>query len=373
MKVPNASFKSAVDRVSTIASERGRAVKLNVAKDKLILTVNNPEGGSATEEIAVGYGAGPLEIGFNARYLLDIAEQLESEDARFLLADQVPDDGPGWDRQQRPLRADADAGVGECRLLQGLWVERLALTNFPVTLTAVVETDAVQVIVAPASCRPIFSSSSLLAPGQGLQRRSASGANRRRRRDSCSFGAGSRIAGHADIGWPRQVRRGRQRQAVGTMAQNSRARACSPTISKLSGLRRQWTAVHGPASERLFSIVRSLLRSTYRAVASRFERAMTSRNRLLADGVRDNAQLSGLSGSWRGPASPSRRLVSKPLPRWADRRQTRTRNRIPHFRGHCSGSKGIEDDLQRLSAVEAEDAMREHSAMRGEIARQCER
>jgi DNA polymerase-3 subunit beta len=87
MKVPNASFKSAVDRVSTIASERGRAVKLNVANDKLILTVNNPEGGSATEEIAVGYGAGPLEIGFNARYLLDIAEQLESEDARFLLAD----------------------------------------------------------------------------------------------------------------------------------------------------------------------------------------------------------------------------------------------------------------------------------------------
>jgi DNA polymerase III subunit beta len=87
MKVPNAAFISAVDRVSTIASERGRAVKLNLAKDKLILTVNNPEGGSATEEIPVGYGAGALEIGFNARYLLDIAGQLESEDARFLLAD----------------------------------------------------------------------------------------------------------------------------------------------------------------------------------------------------------------------------------------------------------------------------------------------
>lgn len=87
MKVPNAAFISAVDRVSTIASERGRAVKLNLAKDKLILSVNNPEGGSATEEISVDYGAGPLEIGFNARYLLDIAGQLESEDARFLLAD----------------------------------------------------------------------------------------------------------------------------------------------------------------------------------------------------------------------------------------------------------------------------------------------
>jgi DNA polymerase III subunit beta len=87
MKVPNAAFISAVDRVSTIASERGRAVKLNLAKDKLILSVNNPEGGSATEEIGVGYGSTPLEIGFNARYLLDIAGQLEGEEARFLLAD----------------------------------------------------------------------------------------------------------------------------------------------------------------------------------------------------------------------------------------------------------------------------------------------
>ena len=87
LKVPNTTFMSAVDRVSTIASERGRAVKLNLAKDKLVLTVNNPEGGSATEEIPVSYGASPLEIGFNARYLLDIASRLEGEEAKFLLAD----------------------------------------------------------------------------------------------------------------------------------------------------------------------------------------------------------------------------------------------------------------------------------------------
>jgi len=62
-------------------------VKLNLDKNKLVLSVNNPEGGSATEEIAVSYGASPLEIGFNARYLLDIAGQLEGEEARFLLAD----------------------------------------------------------------------------------------------------------------------------------------------------------------------------------------------------------------------------------------------------------------------------------------------
>jgi len=87
LKVSNAEFINAVDRVSTISSERGRAVKLNISSDKLVLSVNNPEGGSASEELDVEYDATPLEIGFNARYLLDIAGQLESETAQFQLAD----------------------------------------------------------------------------------------------------------------------------------------------------------------------------------------------------------------------------------------------------------------------------------------------
>jgi len=87
LRVSNAEFIAAVDRVATIASERSRAVKLQIGGDKLILSVNNPEGGSATEEIGIDYSAAPLEIGFNARYLLDIAGQLESDSAVFKLAD----------------------------------------------------------------------------------------------------------------------------------------------------------------------------------------------------------------------------------------------------------------------------------------------
>ena len=87
LRVSNAEFVSAVDRVSTIASERGRAVKLSMGDNKLVLSVTNPEGGSATEELGVEYGAAPLEIGFNARYLLDIAGQLESDSAILKLAD----------------------------------------------------------------------------------------------------------------------------------------------------------------------------------------------------------------------------------------------------------------------------------------------
>ncbi|MEE2951154.1 DNA polymerase III, beta subunit [Fulvimarina manganoxydans] len=81
------SFSAAVDRVSTISSERGRAVKLSLVDSQLTLTVNSPDSGTATEELAVGYESDDLEIGFNARYLLDITGQLSGEDAVFMLAD----------------------------------------------------------------------------------------------------------------------------------------------------------------------------------------------------------------------------------------------------------------------------------------------
>ena len=80
-------FARAVDRVSTISSERGRAVKLAINDGRLTLTVNNPDSGSATEELEVDYDAAPLDIGFNARYLLDITGQLDGDTASFKLAD----------------------------------------------------------------------------------------------------------------------------------------------------------------------------------------------------------------------------------------------------------------------------------------------
>lgn len=87
MRVDCGTFASAVDRVSTISSERGRAVKLALADGQMTLTVNNPDSGSATEELAVSFEGDPLEIGFNARYLLDITSQLTGDDAVFKLAD----------------------------------------------------------------------------------------------------------------------------------------------------------------------------------------------------------------------------------------------------------------------------------------------
>ncbi|MCE2509430.1 MAG: DNA polymerase III subunit beta [Alphaproteobacteria bacterium] len=80
-------FAEAVDRVSTISIEKSRAVKLGLAPGKLLLSASSEESGTASEELAVKYDAEPIEIGFNARYLLDIAQQIEGEDIELMLAD----------------------------------------------------------------------------------------------------------------------------------------------------------------------------------------------------------------------------------------------------------------------------------------------
>jgi len=84
MEVDAADFAAAVDRVATVSQERSRAVKLAMDVDKLTLSVNSPDAGSAAEELVVAYPDEPMEIGFNAKYLLEIAGQVDRENAVFL-------------------------------------------------------------------------------------------------------------------------------------------------------------------------------------------------------------------------------------------------------------------------------------------------
>ena len=84
LEVDAADFAKAVDRVATVSSERSRAVKLSLDEDRLVLSVNAPDSGAAEEELAVAYGDERLEIGFNAKYLLEIASQVDRENAVFL-------------------------------------------------------------------------------------------------------------------------------------------------------------------------------------------------------------------------------------------------------------------------------------------------
>jgi DNA polymerase-3 subunit beta len=87
LRLENKAFAEAVDRVATVSAERSRSVRLAIEGDKVTLTVNNPDAGMATEDLSADYrGADGMEIGFNARYLLDVAGQVEGETALFELA-----------------------------------------------------------------------------------------------------------------------------------------------------------------------------------------------------------------------------------------------------------------------------------------------
>ena len=87
VQIDRQAFKDAVDRVSTIATEKSRAVKLALQQGAIVVSANNAEAGAASEEIEADYDAESMEIGFNSRYLLDIANQIEGDIAELVFAD----------------------------------------------------------------------------------------------------------------------------------------------------------------------------------------------------------------------------------------------------------------------------------------------
>ena len=87
LKIDPRSFEEGVDRVSTIATEKTRAVKMALDRDKITLSVTSPENGTAAEEVPGDYAATGFEIGFNSRYLLDILGQIEGDTVEVHLAD----------------------------------------------------------------------------------------------------------------------------------------------------------------------------------------------------------------------------------------------------------------------------------------------
>ena len=89
LRVGKKDFSDAVARVAAISSERSRPVKLSVGKHLLEISATSPEQGTAREELdgeRVSYDSSPLEIGFQARYLNDITDQIAGE-VEFLFSD----------------------------------------------------------------------------------------------------------------------------------------------------------------------------------------------------------------------------------------------------------------------------------------------
>jgi DNA polymerase III subunit beta len=87
LRVDPKLFRSGVDRVATIATEKTRAVKIGLDADRVTLSVTSPDNGTATEELMADYSAEGMEIGFNANYLKDILDQIDADTVELHLAD----------------------------------------------------------------------------------------------------------------------------------------------------------------------------------------------------------------------------------------------------------------------------------------------
>ena len=88
LEVERRVFAEAVDLVSAVSSEKSKAIKMQIEPGKLILLASTPESGSGVEELEVAHDiTEKIEIGFNSRYLLDIAGQVENKMLRFTMAD----------------------------------------------------------------------------------------------------------------------------------------------------------------------------------------------------------------------------------------------------------------------------------------------
>ena len=87
MEVDCKLFSEAVDRVSSVAYEKSKAIKLKLSKSKLTLLASTPDSGSAFEDLEVVYDSDSMEIGFNSKYLLDIASQIEGKFMKFMISD----------------------------------------------------------------------------------------------------------------------------------------------------------------------------------------------------------------------------------------------------------------------------------------------
>ncbi len=83
-------FIESINRISTISSEKSKAIKLNLNKDKIIISANNvEEGGSGVEEINIKYNGPSLDIGFNSSYLKEILNQFTLEEITILFSDST--------------------------------------------------------------------------------------------------------------------------------------------------------------------------------------------------------------------------------------------------------------------------------------------
>ncbi len=80
------ALSQAVDRVSTIATEKTRAVKLSFKSGRMTVSAISSEAGRGQDELDVAFSDAPIEIGFNARYILEMLQQISGDHVELEIA-----------------------------------------------------------------------------------------------------------------------------------------------------------------------------------------------------------------------------------------------------------------------------------------------
>jgi len=89
VKMESTAFAEVVRRVALLSSERSRAVKIGISKGSVEISSNNPEVGEAAETVDIDYAGSPLEVGFNAKYLLDFFQAMGPGQVILALKDEA--------------------------------------------------------------------------------------------------------------------------------------------------------------------------------------------------------------------------------------------------------------------------------------------
>jgi len=79
LEIKLSEFKTSIERVTTVSSDRKEGVKMNISQDLLQLSVNSPNTGEGVESLGIKFNSDNISVSFNGRYLIDIASQIESE------------------------------------------------------------------------------------------------------------------------------------------------------------------------------------------------------------------------------------------------------------------------------------------------------
>ena len=87
--VSSKDFINSVERVISVSLDRKEGVKLELSQNKLKLSVNSTNSGDGNEEIPAKYNGENIVIGFNSKYLIDIASEIEDKDLTFNLKDST--------------------------------------------------------------------------------------------------------------------------------------------------------------------------------------------------------------------------------------------------------------------------------------------